>query len=171
MINCEYYFCCRCNKIIANQNGYLVNKMNVRNSTSPIDVHSVIPMEILESDTTYFDSCNYEVGISKLFVLYISTYLKLFQTLSTTTFHSYVGSLCYLLQFANPSLLSNRMMQNVASINSRKVEVKFYIHHPVLHAVYNRYVLYILYVELRLYESILEIVYNNAYSVYPILTQ
>lgn len=49
--------------------------MNIRNSTSPIDLHSVIPMEILESDMTYFDSYNYEVGIRKLFVYRIIIFI------------------------------------------------------------------------------------------------
>ncbi len=48
--------------MITDQNGYLVNKSNTLSHTSPVDLQSVISMEILESDPPYLDTCNHEVS-------------------------------------------------------------------------------------------------------------
>lgn len=49
--------------MITDQNGYLVNKSNTYSHSSPVDLQSVISMEILESDAPYMEACNHEVRI------------------------------------------------------------------------------------------------------------
>lgn len=46
---------------MTDQNGYLVSK-TAHSSTSPLDLQSVISMEILESDMSYVDVRNQDVN-------------------------------------------------------------------------------------------------------------
>lgn len=55
--------------MITDQNGYLVNKSNTYSHSSPVDLQSVISMEILESDAPYMDACNHEVGENTKFLI------------------------------------------------------------------------------------------------------
>lgn len=48
--------------MMTDQNGYLINKSKALNHSSPVDLQSVISMEILESETPYLDACNQEVS-------------------------------------------------------------------------------------------------------------
>lgn len=47
--------------MMTDQNGYLVNK-TTHSSTSPVDLQSVISMEILESDMSYVDVRSQDVS-------------------------------------------------------------------------------------------------------------
>lgn len=48
--------------MITDHNGYLVNKSNTQSGISPVDIQSVMSMEILEGDMAYVDIRGHDVS-------------------------------------------------------------------------------------------------------------